>query len=144
MRIKVVSLANKLPLWLHSAMQFYIRRLQYPFVVDICAIKRKKPLNRLDLAQRMEQQAQSLFSHVAKNSRVILLDQRGECLASEAMAERYKDFIHKSVNVSMLIGGADGFSAEHLTRSDEVWSLSCLTLPHALAQLLLLEQTYRP
>ena len=46
-------------------------------------------------------------------------------------------------DVSLLIGGANGLSAECLERADETWSLSPLTFPHMLARLIVVEQLYR-
>ena len=59
------------------------------------------------------------------------------------MAKCYADFLANGINPALLIGGPEGFAEQDLTAADQVWSLSRLTLPHALAQLLLLEQTYR-
>ncbi len=42
-----------------------------------------------------------------------------------------------------LIGGADGFAPEVLARANERWSLSPLTLPHALVRVVFAEQLYR-
>jgi 23S rRNA (pseudouridine1915-N3)-methyltransferase len=42
-----------------------------------------------------------------------------------------------------LVGGPDGFAPEIAQRADERWSLSPLTLPHALVRVLWIEQIYR-
>jgi 23S rRNA (pseudouridine1915-N3)-methyltransferase len=42
-----------------------------------------------------------------------------------------------------IIGGADGLAAAIRNSADEVLALSALTLPHALARILLAEQLYR-
>ena len=46
-------------------------------------------------------------------------------------------------DLALLIGGADGFAPAVRTRADLVWSLSRLTLPHALVRVVLAEQLYR-
>jgi 23S rRNA (pseudouridine1915-N3)-methyltransferase len=46
-------------------------------------------------------------------------------------------------DLAFLIGGADGFAPEVLARAQERWSLSPLTLPHALVRVLFAEQMYR-
>lgn len=42
-----------------------------------------------------------------------------------------------------VIGGALGLAPELLRRADERWSFGPVTLPHALARVVLLEQLYR-
>ena len=42
-----------------------------------------------------------------------------------------------------MIGGADGLSPDCLERADQCWSLSALTLPHALVRVIVAEQFYR-
>jgi 23S rRNA (pseudouridine1915-N3)-methyltransferase len=46
-------------------------------------------------------------------------------------------------DLALVIGGPDGLAAEVLARARERWSLSRLTLPHALVRVLLAEQLYR-
>jgi 23S rRNA (pseudouridine1915-N3)-methyltransferase len=46
-------------------------------------------------------------------------------------------------DLGFLVGGADGFAPAVLERADERWSLSALTLPHALVRVVFAEQIYR-
>ena len=46
-------------------------------------------------------------------------------------------------DLAVLIGGPLGLSRDLLDRADEVWSFGSITLPHALARVVLLEQVYR-
>lgn len=143
MRITIIAAANKLPGWLETASQFYMQRFKYPFVVNILPVKLKQWSGTLSVAQRMEQQTAALFACVPKGHSVVLLDGAGEQLSSSDLAERYNDFLASGANVAVLIGGPEGFARKYLTQANQVWALSRLTLPHALAQLVLLEQTYR-
>jgi 23S rRNA (pseudouridine1915-N3)-methyltransferase len=45
--------------------------------------------------------------------------------------------------MTFLIGGADGLDASLKTNTQSIWRLSSLTLPHAMARVLLVEQLYR-
>jgi len=46
-------------------------------------------------------------------------------------------------DLSFLIGGPDGHAPPVLARAQETWSLSRLTLPHALVRVVFIEQIYR-
>jgi 23S rRNA (pseudouridine1915-N3)-methyltransferase len=45
--------------------------------------------------------------------------------------------------VVLAIGGAEGHAPELRAAAREVWSLSPLTLPHALVRVIVIEQLYR-
>ncbi|MEM1230458.1 MAG: 23S rRNA (pseudouridine(1915)-N(3))-methyltransferase RlmH [Pseudomonadota bacterium] len=84
-----------------------------------------------------------ILSRVSRTDRVIALDERGQALNTMEIARHMDRWQQTGTEVAALIGGADGLHADCLARADETWSLSALTLPHALARLLLLEQLYR-
>lgn len=80
---------------------------------------------------------------IPDSSRVIVLDEKGSQFDSRTLANKITSWQRQGQNVCFIIGGADGLH-ENLKRSaDLVWSLSFLTLPHALVRVVLAEQVYR-
>jgi len=74
---------------------------------------------------------------VPKGARLIALDERGKDMTTVEFAKLLQR------QSAFVIGGADGLSAQVKNDADLLLKLSSLTLPHALAQLILLEQLYR-
>lgn len=74
----------------------------------------------------------------------IALDERGERLTTEQLADRFRHWHMSAVKkIAFLIGASDGHTDELRHRADAILSLSSLTLQHELALLLLYEQIYR-
>jgi 23S rRNA (pseudouridine1915-N3)-methyltransferase len=71
------------------------------------------------------------------------LDERGLALSTLDLAQRLKNWQQESVNVAFVIGGPDGLDAEFKRKAHLSLRLSDLTLPHALARVMLIEQLYR-
>jgi 23S rRNA (pseudouridine1915-N3)-methyltransferase len=67
----------------------------------------------------------------------IVLDEKGKDLTSEQFAALLK------AKATFLIGGADGLPDQVKQEARLALRISSLTLPHALAQVVLLEQLYR-
>jgi 23S rRNA (pseudouridine1915-N3)-methyltransferase len=79
-----------------------------------------------------------------ENSVTILLDEKGEVLASVDLArrlERWRDEGRREAR--FLIGGADGFSNEERAEADLLLSFGRATWPHLLARAMLAEQLFR-
>ena len=72
-----------------------------------------------------------------KGARLVVLDERGRECTTEQFAKLLQ------APSAFVIGGADGLSAATKAAADTVVRLSALTLPHAIAQVVLLEQIYR-
>jgi 23S rRNA (pseudouridine1915-N3)-methyltransferase len=72
-----------------------------------------------------------------KKIRTVALDERGKDLTTVQFAELLK------AETAFLIGGPDGLDAGLKAGAFMLLRLSSLTLPHALAQVVLLEQIYR-
>lgn len=82
-------------------------------------------------------EAERIRAALPKNSRWVALDERGRDLTTAQFAALV------AVETTFLIGGADGLDAGLKREAAFSVRLSSLTLPHALAQVVLIEQLYR-
>lgn len=87
--------------------------------------------------QRISTKAERLRSVLPKNSRLVALDERGEEFTSARFVSLLK------TETAFIIGGPDGLDENVKKNASLLLRLSSLTLPHALAQVVLLEQIYR-
>ena len=114
-RLRVVAVAAKLPGWAEEACAEYTKRMPRGYAVERIAVK-KLP---------------------EKKEAWIVLDEKGKDLTTEQFAALLKS------EATFLIGGADGLPDDVKRDARVLLRLSSLTLPHALAQIVLLEQIYR-
>jgi 23S rRNA (pseudouridine1915-N3)-methyltransferase len=97
-----------------------------------------------DAARRRDEEGAALLKLVRGADFVIALDERGKPLTSEAFAgvlARARDGGAKAAGI--LIGGPDGLSDAARAAARLRFSLGAITLPHALARIVLAEQLYR-
>jgi 23S rRNA (pseudouridine1915-N3)-methyltransferase len=71
------------------------------------------------------------------------MDERGKQWSTAKLAESISDWMKEGGDTVFIIGSADGLAAAIRNSADQVLALSALTLPHALARILLAEQLYR-
>ena len=74
---------------------------------------------------------------IPQKTRLVALDERGKDLTTRQFAALLAE------PTAFVIGGADGLDAAIKREAALLLRLSSLTLPHALAQVLLCEQLYR-
>ena len=75
---------------------------------------------------------------------VVLLDERGQSFSSVDWARNLEQkAAHLPKDLVFVIGGPYGFPKELYDRSDELLSLSKMTMSHQLVRLVFLEQLYR-
>lgn len=86
-------------------------------------------------------------AHLLKSSEGslrLVLDERGDDWTTETFANRIADWQLGGVKrVAVLVGGAEGHTAETRVYADHVLRLSAFTLQHELALLVFMEQLYR-
>ena len=78
-----------------------------------------------------------LSEKIPKAVRLVALDERGRDLTTRQFAALLEQ------PTAFVIGGADGLDPSLKRKASLLLRLSALTLPHALAQVLLCEQIYR-
>jgi 23S rRNA (pseudouridine1915-N3)-methyltransferase len=78
-----------------------------------------------------------LRAALPRNARLVALDERGRDYTTRQFAELL------GTETAFVIGGPDGLDDSIRSEAAVLLRLSAMTLPHALAQLVLLEQLYR-
>lgn len=93
---------------------------------------------------RLSEEAAALRAIVPTQSAVVALDEHGESLASEALAQRIGRWRDQGrPALVFLIGGPDGLSPELLAKADLRLAFGRMTWPHQLVRIMILEQLYR-
>ncbi len=95
------------------------------------------------LARMPRGYAVELAAKVPANARIVALDERGRELTSAQFAAELGRWAAEQAPTAFVIGGPDGLDAGTKSRAELLLRLTSLTLPHALAQVLLAEQLYR-
>lgn len=91
-----------------------------------------------------EKEGEKILSFLKKEDYVVLLDEKGRDIKSEALAELIENRMVDSVRrLVFVIGGAYGASASVTDRANYIWKLSSLVFPHMLVRVIVLEQLYR-
>lgn len=143
MKINLVSVGTRMPDWVQQGMQEYSKRLPAEFSFHCLEVPLGKRSKNSDPQQAIKQESDALLARLGPRDYVVALDVLGKSLSTEAMAARVGKIRDDGRHLSLLVGGPDGLSQECLSRADERWSLSALTLPHPLVRIVMAEQIYR-
>ena len=123
-----------MPAWVTTATHDYIKRMPADCSINI---KEFKP------APNSAKDAIQIEAAIPKGAHVIALDERGQDISTQDLANHLAQWRQAGINITFLIGGADGLDPNLKLRANALWKLSSLTLPHAFVRVLLSEQLYR-
>ena len=127
-----------------EACQEYCKRLGSYTTIRIVEAADIDPEKAGGVDAAKEKEGYSILQAIPEKSHVILLAIEGKEKSSVELANHLQDLmIHGNGNITFVIGGSDGVSAEVYKRADETLSFGAITLPHNLARVVLLEQIYR-
>lgn len=103
----------------------------------------KRHKGGLDLAAR-KLEADALMAAVPPGAHLVALDAAGRTLDSDAFFDWFRGLAETGCkDLVFAIGGPDGHDPTLLTQAKQKLSLSAMTLPHELAEVVLVEQIYR-
>lgn len=143
MRIHLLAVGTRLPVWQQRGFEEYARRLPRECALHLIEIPAPRRSRGHGAAQAMATEWERMSRALPRDARVVALDERGTMDDTAALAARLGRWLHDGRDVAMLIGGPDGLAPAALQRADACWSLSPLTLPHGLVRVLVAEQLYR-
>ena len=130
--------------WAADGADDYLKRLRRFFPVEVVEVP-EEDLNRRSPEEVLAAEARKILKRIPSGAYVVALDrERGEPVSSEKLARRLNSLgLSGRSHVAFILGGPLGLSPEVLKRADALVSFGPVTLPHALARVVLLEQLYR-
>lgn len=142
MKLSIVAVGQRVPAWAQTAYDDYAKRFPPELRVELKAVKTEargsKTLETLYKAERGR-----IEEAIARGTRIVVLDERGTSLTTNALAARLQAWQLGGDDVALVIGGPDGLDPAFRAAAHERIRLSDMTLPHAFARVLLIEQLYR-
>lgn len=134
-----------MPAWVQQGYDEYAKRLTHDYKLDLMEI----PLGQRsggDAVRAMEKEGERMQASIATMGAqpyVVVLQVGGRSLTTEQLAQFLQQRARDGRNVAFCIGGPDGIAPTVDARADLRWSLSSLTLPHALVRVIVAEALYR-
>jgi 23S rRNA (pseudouridine1915-N3)-methyltransferase len=141
MRLRVIWTGKTRDAHLRALVDDYLKRLSH-FVR--CEISEFRESPAAEKSVGIDKDSKRISDGLREGAVNVLLDPEGAEWTSPQLAkeiQRWQDSGTKEV--TFIIGGPNGVSAELLQRASKRWSLSRLTLTHEMSRVVLLEQLYR-
>lgn len=143
MRVDLICVGQKMPLWVNTGFSEYAKRLPASCRLNMIEIPLQKRVKNADLTRLQHQECEKMLAAIAPRAYVIALDERGQSWSTYQLAEQLKQWKQEYSTIALLVGGPEGLSTSCLQRAQQHWSLSALTLPHPLVRIIVAEQWYR-
>jgi 23S rRNA (pseudouridine1915-N3)-methyltransferase len=130
--------------WTAEGCDDYLTRLRRYFHVEVVEVP-EEDMNRRTSEEVLAAEGQRLLKRLPAGAYVVALDrERGKSFSSEDLARKLASLGSSGrSHVAFVLGGPLGLSPGVLEGADERLSFGPITLPHALARVVLLEQLYR-
>ena len=143
MRLRVVSVGQRMPGWVSDAWHDYARRMPRELSLELREIPLQKRGKNADLARLKRDEGRALLAATSSGDHLVALDGRGKPWSTEQLAGHLETWMGQGSDACFLIGGPEGHDPDCLARTHQRWSLGALTLPHPLVRVVLAEQLYR-
>lgn len=142
MRLLLLAAGTRLPAWVNAGYEEYAGRLTGDFKLELKEI----PLGQRsgnDTKQAIAKEGERMTAALPSSPFIVALQVTGRAMTSEQLAKFLQARANDGRDVVFCIGGPDGLAPEIDSRAELKWSLSALTLPHALARVVVAEALYR-
>jgi 23S rRNA (pseudouridine1915-N3)-methyltransferase len=143
MKCRLIAAGTRLPEWVNSGFREYQRRLRTPLVFELqeIAVATRRPGENPERA--VQREGTDMLALLKPDDYVVALEIVAEAMSTEQLSVWLARRLRDGRPIALLIGGPDGLSPQCRARADQSWSLSPLTLPHALVRVVVAEQLYR-
>jgi len=143
MKCRLIAAGTRLPAWVNDGFREYQKRLRSPLVLELTEIAVATRRAGEDPQRAVRREGAAMLAAIDRQDYVVALDVTGQSMSTLEVSQWLQLRLAKAEPLAMLIGGPDGLAEECRARANYRWSLSPLTLPHALVRVVLAEQIYR-
>lgn len=132
-----------MPHWVDQGYEAYAKRLPAECALRLFEVATAKRRKGVATDRLIEREGAEMRAALPRGARVVALDERGALWTTRQLSGKLAGWLRGGQDVALLIGGPDGLSPGCRDSAQELWSLSPLTLPHALVRIVVAEQIYR-
>ena len=143
MKCRLIAAGTRLPEWVNSGFLEYQKRLRTPLVLELHEISVATRRAGENPQRAIAREGADMMAAIAKDDYVVALEVAGKVMSTEQVSAWLAERLRDGRALALLIGGPDGLAPACRERADQTWSLSALTLPHALVRVVVAEQIYR-
>ncbi len=143
MRIQIVAVGTKMPDWVTTGVNEFLRRFPADMPVSFTEIAAGKRGKNADIKRILHKEGEATMAAINKSNRIVTLEVTGRPWDTPQLAKQLGNWKMDGRDVSLLIGGPEGLAAECNAAAEHRWSLSPLTLPHPLVRIVVVESLYR-
>jgi 23S rRNA (pseudouridine1915-N3)-methyltransferase len=143
MKIHLISVGNKMPVWVKQGYDEYAKRMPRECALVLKEIVPGKRVKNVDVARIIKGEGERMLVALPSAVRAVTLDLHGKPWSTEDLAKALLRWQDSGQNIALLVGGPEGLAETVRQRADESWSLSNLTFPHPLVRVIIAEQIYR-
>ena len=127
-----------------EAFEIYEKRLKHYIPFATVVLTDIKHAGKIHENELKEKEGGLILNHIQPSDFVILLDNKGNQFTSIEYAAYLQKLMNAGTkNLSVVVGGAFGFSEKVYSRANALVSLSKMTLTHQMVRIFFAEQTYR-
>jgi len=143
MKCRLIAAGTRLPEWIATGFEDYRRRLRTPLSLELIEIPVAQRRPGENPQPAITREGGLMLDAIKDGDYVVALDVGGKSMSTEQLRDWLVRRLQEGRPLALLIGGPDGLADACLTRADQRWSLSALTMPHGLVRIVVAEQLYR-
>ena len=143
MQAWLIAVSDRAADWAEAGYQDYVGRMRGRLDLRYQGLKLARRGKGFSDVQARRDESARLIAKVPAGGWRVALDRSGKPWSSRQLAEQLQRWQQDARLPCFLIGGPDGIEEADLVQCEQRWSLGALTLPHALARVVVAEQLYR-